>query len=161
MADQLTVLQLVLDHLNLDGNISTIDDRIAIQKAVCLTQEAGLQLGYGFNWYVRGPYSPSLTSDYYQIAGSRSAVEKDAQKFTLTASALRSLSKVQAVFNPPVGCPLGRVQWLELLASVAFLVRRYQMSKEAAEEKIRISKPVLHPYFKKAYKALKDAEFLG
>ena len=160
MADQLTVLQLVLDYLKIGNNISTIDDRIAIQKVVCLTQEAGLQLGYSFNWYVRGPYSPALTSDYYQIEGTRAGVERNAQQFMLTDSARAALHKVSAVMDIPPDTPLDRVQWLELLASIAFLMRRYRMSKDSTEAKIRSSKPFLYPYFGIAYPKLQTAGFV-
>ena len=161
MADQTTVLQLVLDNLGVGNDISTQDDRIAIQKLVCLAQEAGLQLGYSFNWYVRGPYSPALTSDYYQIASSQEAVETDASKFVLSVQAEGALARVKSAMNPPQGVLLPSVRWLELIASIAFLVKRYRFSKEQASSKIQESKPNLHPYFEHGYNALQEAGFLG
>jgi hypothetical protein len=160
MIDQLTLLQLVLDHLKVGNNISTIDDRIAIQKAVCLTQEAGLQLGYGFSWYVRGPYSTSLTNDYYQISSSRSTIEKEAEKFVLTDSALAALNKVQSVIQPSQDVTLPNVRWLELLASIAFLMKRYKLDIDTAKNKIETSKPQLFPFFDQAYNKLKGSGLL-
>ena len=32
------------------------DDRLLTQKKVFLLQELGVNLGYAYNWYVRGPY---------------------------------------------------------------------------------------------------------
>jgi hypothetical protein len=159
LADQTTVLQLVLNELG-GADISTQDDRIAIQKLICLVQEAGLQLGYSFNWYVRGPYSPGLTSDYYQIASKRDAVEADAQNYALSEPAREAVQRVANVATPPPQANLPKVLWLELVASIAFLVRRYRLSKEAAEAKIRSSKPYLAPHFNVGYQALSGAGFL-
>ena len=159
MADQITVLQLVLNQLHLGNSISTIDERIALQKVVCLTQEAGLQLGYGFNWYVRGPYSPALASDYYQLAGARGDVEAQAQQFILTETAQAAVDKVARVLNPPAGTPLDRVRWLELVASISFLTKRYRLSLEATRQKIQTSKPTLAPYFDSAVGSLNQAGF--
>lgn len=160
MAEQTTVLQLVLNSLQLENSISTISDRIALQKVVCLTQEAGLQLGYSFSWYVRGPYSPALASDYYQLAGIRASVEADAQKFVLTDSAISAVNKVAAILNPPVGVHLERVGWLELAASIIFLIKRHRLSIEATRAKINSSKPTLAPYFDNAITSLQNAGFV-
>lgn len=159
MAEQTTVLQLVLDQLQMGNSISTMDERIAIQKVVCLTQEAGLQLGYSFNWYVRGPYSPVLAADYYQIAGARDTVEHDAQRFTLTEAAQSAVNKVATVLNAPAGVMLQRVHWLELLASIVFLNRRYRLSLDATRQKIQMSKAGLYPYFDQAVDSLRNAGF--
>jgi uncharacterized protein YwgA len=161
MADQTTVLQLVLDDLGVGNNINTQEDRVGIQKLICLTQEAGLQLGYSFNWYVRGPYSPALTSDYYQIASAKESVEADACKFVLSDAARNALAKVKSVMNVPEGVLLPTVQWLELVASIAFLTKSYRFNRQQAENKIRESKAGLYPYFAQGYNALQTAGFVG
>ena len=160
MADQITVLQLVLNELGVASNISTRDERIAIQKLVCLTQEAGLQLGYGFNWYVRGPYSPSLTTDYYQIATTRETVETNATKFVLIQAAKDAVIKVAQIKVVPPAVALQEVLWLELVASIAFLIRKYRYSIEAALEKIQSTKPTLAPYFHVGHERLVEVGIL-
>ena len=159
MADQTTVLQLVLDELG-GAEIATKDDRIAIQKLVCLVQEAGLQLGYSYNWYVRGPYSPSLTGDYYQLASNQAAVAADAQEYALSGPARGAVQKVVAIAEPPAQFDRSKVYWLELIASIVFLVRRYRMSKDAARAKIVASKPHLANHFDLGYDRLAGAGFL-
>lgn len=156
MTEQTTILHLVLDRLGLGNSIATIDDRIAIQKAVCLIQEAGLQLGYSYNWYVRGPYSPALASDYYQLAGDGAA---NPDGLVLTPFAVGVVTKVESVFNTPPNVPLTRVHWLELLASIVFLKKRYRLTDEAVRAKIAASKPNLLPYFENALPALRQAGF--
>jgi hypothetical protein len=41
------------------------EDKLIIQKAVYLLQLKGVRTGFGFNLYVRGPYSPALTTELY------------------------------------------------------------------------------------------------
>ena len=41
------------------------DERLICQKKVYLLQSLGTNLGYTYNWYVRGPYSPALTTYVY------------------------------------------------------------------------------------------------
>ncbi len=160
MTEQTTVLHLILSRLPAGNSITSIDDRIAIQKAVCLTQEAGLPLGYSFNWYVRGPYSPSLASDYYQLASSRQSTEASARGLTLADSALRAIDRVSAVSNVPSGVHLDRVRWLELLASIAFLRRRHRLNDAATRRKLEVSKPDLYPYYNQAVRSLSEAGFV-
>ena len=43
----------------------SFDDRLICQKKIYLLQSLGTNLGYTYNWYVRGPYSPALTTYIY------------------------------------------------------------------------------------------------
>lgn len=49
-------------------DISQFDSRLIAQKVVCLLELKGLDLGYPYSMYVRGPYSPALTSDLYEFS---------------------------------------------------------------------------------------------
>lgn len=42
-------------------SLDDFEDRLKLQKLVYLARKMGHNLGYSFNWYARGPYSPSLT----------------------------------------------------------------------------------------------------
>lgn len=44
------------------------EHRLIAQKVIFLLQLKGIELGYPYSLYVRGPYSPSLASDYYHQA---------------------------------------------------------------------------------------------
>ncbi len=54
-------LKLVLDKLNIPSDYSTIKQRTKVQKAVYLAQCAGVDLGYTFGWYTKGPFCPELS----------------------------------------------------------------------------------------------------
>lgn len=65
-----------------DKNLVSLDDitrndddgfraRFRIQKCVFMAQQLGLDMGYSFNSYKHGPYSPALTQDYYGLKNER------------------------------------------------------------------------------------------
>jgi len=47
----------------------SFESRLRIQKSVYLLEALGVKemKNYGFSYYVRGPYSPSLAKDYYAL----------------------------------------------------------------------------------------------
>lgn len=47
---------------------SDFNHRLILQKTIYLMQEFGLNIGYFYSWYIRGPYSPALTRDAYEVA---------------------------------------------------------------------------------------------
>jgi uncharacterized protein YwgA len=100
--------------------LELFEDRLALQKVTYLLQEAGVVLGYDFTWYVRGPYSPSLTKDAYQLAGlnvdAKNLPDLDAEDKPKVASVSDLVRGVQAKKE-------GREYWLELLASLHFVAK--------------------------------------
>ena len=44
-------------------DMKTDGNHTIYQKTIYLLQNYGVSLGYGFEWRVRGPYSPQLHSD--------------------------------------------------------------------------------------------------
>ena len=50
-----------------DFNINNFDSRIRLQKYVYLLSHFTNMFRYGYNSYLRGPYSPSLARDYYRL----------------------------------------------------------------------------------------------
>ncbi len=68
MADSKLVLSKCFHILGLERpNMDDFNDRLRLQKIVYLLWGYGIHLGYGFNWYVHGPYSPKLADDGYAI----------------------------------------------------------------------------------------------
>ena len=56
---------LILKNLNIKSK-NSLDNRVIIQKKIYLLQEQEVDLGYEYNWYLKGPYSPTLTSYVYE-----------------------------------------------------------------------------------------------
>jgi uncharacterized protein YwgA len=55
----------VLSDAGVDLDLGKFNHRIIAQKTVFLLQLKGLDMGYDFGMYLRGPYSPSLTQDLF------------------------------------------------------------------------------------------------
>ncbi|HME54131.1 MAG TPA: hypothetical protein VKM55_18040, partial [Candidatus Lokiarchaeia archaeon] len=55
-----TLKKVGMDYRNA---VSTLDERIILQKTIFLLKQLGYDLKYNFNWYLKGPYSPALASD--------------------------------------------------------------------------------------------------
>jgi hypothetical protein len=43
-------------------SVKKFGDRLKLQKITYLARELGYETGFSFSWYIRGPYSPSLTT---------------------------------------------------------------------------------------------------
>ena len=54
-------------------SLDSFSDKVIAQKAVYLLQLKGVKLGFNYNLYLRGPYSPELAREMY---AHRSEVEK-------------------------------------------------------------------------------------
>ncbi len=118
-------VKLTIDGLKLPFKIDSFEDRLILQKAVYLAQTAGINLGYYYQWYLYGPYSPSLTQDEYAIDMDISTGLDESRKWKLDDASRRRLGEIQAIFTEPQRNKLRRK--LELLASVHFLIDRKQV----------------------------------
>lgn len=119
-------VKLTVDGLGLPFEITTFEDRLIMQKAVYLAQAAGVNLGYYYQWYLYGPYSPSLTRDEYAIAADISAGLDESEGWNLDDISSQRLERIRDIFAEPDRDKLA--QKLELLASVHFLIDRRQVS---------------------------------
>lgn len=120
-------VKLTVDGLNLPFKTEFFVDRLIMQKAVYLAQAAGVNLGYFYQWYLHGPYSPSLTRDEFAIAADIASGMNDSEGWKLDESSLRRLEGIRAIFSESERGKLAKK--LELLASVHFLIDRKQVSK--------------------------------
>ena len=73
MNNQDKLARIYFDVFGRDIDITSSDDRMAMQKAVFFIQESGKEVGdYSFSWYKRGPYSQNLQYDILDIKNSKS-----------------------------------------------------------------------------------------
>ena len=70
---------LIKDIGNFD--MDTFDGRLRFQKTVQILQAFGIDLGYYYNWYLRGPYCPDLTRDGFELKDVIEKVPKIAIEF--------------------------------------------------------------------------------
>lgn len=165
MRSDLMALRLILEELGVPAEIGSLDDRKRVQKAVYLVQEAGLGLGYSYGWYLYGPYSTQLTSDYYALDAERRSLGAEAPKYKLVASAKSSVDRVRPLMEVPtsIGDQLTLEDWLELLASYHFLRRSSGYDDGAAREALtkHPRKNRLAPYADEARRQLLSVGLLA
>lgn len=152
MSNKLLALKLVLETLGVGTNIENVTARKEKQKAIYLVKAlAGLDLGYSYGWYIRGPYSPSLANDYYELQSPNEALNG-----TLRADILQSLNVLRnnVLENELKPQQLERPEWLELLASWHYLKVVSSYTTPQAETKLREQKPHLAPYIDSAQQVL-------
>jgi hypothetical protein len=112
-------LKLIWEALGLPLNLDTFVARLTLQKAIYLAQEAGIQLGYSFRWYLRGPYSPDLTRDAFAVVAATNQGTSETQDWHLDDLSERRIRELRNQFAHIGGAHLAKK--LELLASVHFL----------------------------------------
>lgn len=77
-------------------SINRFEDRLKIQKMVYLLELKGLNLGFGFGPYVRGPYSPDLTKEIYGRQGDFEKLRTDVE---LTAKEVEAVRELKELFQ--------------------------------------------------------------
>lgn len=104
----------------------SFDDRLICQKKMYLLQSLGTDLGYSYNWYIRGPYSPSLTNYVYNNLDVLSS--NDFEKYKLSESAEKNVSVVNSLIEDK-RADLGEASWYELLASLLYIIKNRESWK--------------------------------
>lgn len=121
-------------------SLETINDRILLQKKIYLAQDLGLPLGYGYSWYIHGPYSTDLTSVAYQIIpeGVDSIEDK---RFKAPYSGM--VEKVNGLAEEIIKRDLkvGIVPWYELIASISYWQKHGYKDQTSVITKLKVTKP--------------------
>lgn len=114
---------LIFKKLNIKSK-NSLNDRVIIQKKIYLLQEQDVDLGYCYNWYLKGPYSPSLTSYVYDNLDTLNSMEYNSISLNKEVS-----SKIEKI-NKFQGCKpdnLSEADWYELLASILYIYKNSNM----------------------------------
>jgi uncharacterized protein YwgA len=159
MKTKLIALKLFLEELGVPSNIDTVDERKRVQKSIYLGQIAGVDLGYHFGWYLKGPYSPELTKDYYDLDEALTEGDLEYQKKDLKGQLKEKLQSIKSIVTQPCDIPLSQADWLELLASVHYQYSNFDQATGRAN--IEREKPTLAPHIQKAEEALRKSHLLN
>ncbi|MDD1690124.1 MAG: hypothetical protein LUQ66_05640 [Methanoregula sp.] len=113
------ILSRILKLMGFDGiDMDDFDNRLKYQKLVYLAQNTGINIGYGYSWYVRGPYSPLLTRTLFNIKENPALFDKwDTIKFKHEDVILKRLRRLQDVLGSHFNDP----KYLEVIASLHYL----------------------------------------
>lgn len=158
---QKEVLCKVLDVIGLGKpNMSEFDRRIQYQKIIYLLQSSGISLGYGFNWYIKGPYSSPLAHVLYEIDDAAYEENKN-----LVFNDHERIIKELNDFRNKLGDDIDNVNYLEVLASLHYINKANFSGKGRFPDlrrRLLEAKPVLNEIdnieilIKKAYNDLSE-----
>lgn len=98
----------------MDIRKNTFDEWLISQKKIYLLQSLGTDLGYNFNWYLRGPYSPNLTN--YVFENLDVLCTTDFNEYHLTQEAEINIQMVKNLENDRPS-DMTTASWYELLAA--------------------------------------------
>lgn len=156
MENKQIVLKLILDELGMGSSITTIDDRKRVQKAIYLSQIFGVNLGYRFSFYLMGPYSTSLTQDYYKLNEAIKLGDESYKGKILKDELSSSLESIKLLLRLPseLSDKITPTDWLEVIASLDYLLRVSKLDKDKAFEYMRRAKPKFSDYLGDAYNNL-------
>jgi uncharacterized protein YwgA len=162
MDERLIALNLFLEALDVPPDITTVTKRKRVQKTVYLGQRAGVNLGYMYGWYLMGPYSTSLTRDYYTLADELESSNKtEVRKRRLQPEIEKRLKNVRSLLQPPKDVKLDQDDWIELVASYDYLRTVSGYSHEKAVAMLRQTKNHLVGYVDAAVGALRAHSLLN
>lgn len=147
-------LKLFLDQLGIPSETSNIDDRVKIQKAVYVGKSAGFDLGYPYGWYLKGPYSPELTRDYYNLSRAIALGDKEYKEYELLEELSQKLNNIKGLMNP-LKYRVSQADWLELVASILFCKNEYRFDIKRTRQYLTREKGHLMNYFDDAVSELK------
>lgn len=100
-------------------SIGTPLKRVLLQRKVFLAQDLGLPLGYSFNWYIHGPYSPDLTTVVYQIIPEGFESIKRSTYKKKYSDIIKKVNDMGLDVTSD-SIDLKTVQWYDLIATVAY-----------------------------------------
>ena len=125
-------MKLAIEALGVELRLASFRDRLVLQKAVYLAQAAGVNLGYRFRWYLRGPYSPALTRDAFAAATEVREFGDESRGWALDSKSVQRLDSVRALVPGPGARHPDRQ--LELLASLHYLITREGLPRDNLTE---------------------------
>jgi uncharacterized protein YwgA len=150
MTKKLILLKLILDKIGLGSlELDTFPKRLSLQKRIYLVQLARMDLGYRYNWYLRGPYCPALTDEAFALKEELQLGNEDYAEYELTSAAEKSIRKAGRIWAVPEGENVSPEVWAELLASLHYLkCIAYWPLKRGTQEEVFEKLAGAKPHFK-------------
>ncbi|MGI6428477.1 MAG: hypothetical protein ACOXZ6_01970 [Syntrophomonadaceae bacterium] len=113
---------------------NNFNQRLLLQKSTYLLQCWGIDLGFRYNWYIRGPYCPDLTAQAFDISEYYEEYSQACNKLELTESVKQTIEKFKKWIsqNKPEG--MNSTDWQELLASIHYIQHRTYLEDKNREK---------------------------
>jgi uncharacterized protein YwgA len=115
------LLKLALDRIGFsDIQLDGFTDRKILQKKIYLLQLTGIDLGFRYNWYVKGPYSPALADAAFALR-EEIQYDNEYEGYQLNPKTENKFEKLDEIIKLPDTFEAEEHEWLELLASLHYL----------------------------------------
>ncbi len=99
MSSNLDKVIACLRYLEVPERINTYRGRFYTQKTAFLAKALGVGITYPFTVYVAGPYSPSLTCDYYANVRKVELLETDYELLPLEIEVLDRIRNCRGIYQ--------------------------------------------------------------
>lgn len=136
----------------------TYEDRLMWQKVGYLAQQLGASLNdFSFTWYKAGPYSPAYTSILYSLPDNL----EDMYNYGLDDSVIEKIAPLKEIYkSAPPGISI--VKWLELVASLLYIVKEEGFDKTSSIKTLVRRKPFFNNeyYNNEAWSLLEKLDML-
>lgn len=118
--------------LNKKLDTNNFDEKLAVQKAIYLSKQMGMNFRYNFGWHVRGVYSSALTVDMYTTKNDICGYTPSPEEETIVNQLLSIKDKND----------FGNIsRTLELISSVVYAQNTLRIRKEGIIKFIKTEKP--------------------
>ena len=111
-------------ELGFKPKLDRFEDRLVAQKIVYLLQLKGIKMGFGYDLYVRGPYSPDLTKEIYDHKQEFEQLKSD---IVLDKKESKGIAQMKELFELNPGL-------LEVAATYSFLIKEGFSAYEATKK---------------------------
>lgn len=137
MQEKLAELQLFADAFGIASDMQSFSSRLLVQKKIYFLQMFGIDLGFRYGWYIRGPYCPSLTKRFYELEEHQEYKEQIMRKYELRIDVRQKVADfankyMQMLERIPNGSEADKA---ELLVSIHY-IRNREMPHEKKEKVI-------------------------
>ena len=121
-----------LNALGLKPKLDSFKDKLVIQKVIYLIQKKGLDLGFSYGIYIRGPYSQGLTKELY---ANRRKVEELDSNSVLSGEEKKVIEEIKALFD------LNKPSVLEIAATFEYFQADARLNEFEALIRLKDLKP--------------------
>lgn len=104
-----------------DFSMKEFADRLKLQKSVYLLQEFGVELGYDFSWYFRGPYCSRLAKVGFDLETIYSSISKSDPTEFMNSETASNFTKFTKFVKPIID----DTSTLELLSSLHIIKKTH------------------------------------
>ncbi|MEK6924277.1 MAG: hypothetical protein AABW54_03510 [Candidatus Micrarchaeota archaeon] len=130
MTEKIGLVIACLKELGVKPRLASFEDRLVIQKVVFLLKKLGVDAGFGYGLYVRGPYSPDLTKSLYTHQTELEGLQASCRLSKREADVVNKLRELA-----------GKPKLLEIASTYLYLTCDLHAGEDDATRRLKELKP--------------------